>query len=752
MIPDLNRIKMYVCSTSFLLALLFSSIFAFSEEVPYGTGGWNVDVLGNYRAVLQVSEKTEAVWAHIPWRRRDFHPDKKQIIVVDARTGTPVKNVCPQEVTRAYGDVVFEPVSGPGEYYVYYLPYKLAGRTNYPSVQYLEPEQTADVAWLERNRLIPGRRLKENSGLFPRARVLEFQSVDEFSSCYPMEVIATEEEVKEVLSRYPQESFLLFPEDRKYPIRMTDDLPYKWIQSGPQDVFSGAAARGEFYAFQVGVYACREAIKDIDVRFAAMKHAEAQLSIPASSFTCFNLGGVNWNGEEIRKVCPVEQGKVYPLWCGVQVPLDCPPGLYEGEINIVPKDGKWKRIKFQLNVSDEILEDAGDSETWRHSRLRWLNSRIAFDDEVVTPFASLVVRDNEIRCLGRSVTIGQSGLPVRIQSFFAPEVTHLIQEGRDLLSGPIRLVVEDVAQNLLVWKTQRLRFTKNAPGAVTWEIQSQAGPLNLDCQARMEFDGSIEFRVRLSASKALDVRDIRLEIPFLKDVARYMMGLGLKGGLRPSEFKWVWDQKKNQDALWIGDVNAGLQCSWRADNYSRPLNTNFYLSKPLNMPPSWYNEGRGGCTVKEVDSRTVLLTAYSGPRVIRPGEELCFYFNLLLTPFKTIDTRTHWTARFFHAFKSLDEVARTGANTINVHHANDINPYINYPFLRPKEMKDYIDGAHSRGFKVKIYYTIRELSNRAAELFALRSLGNEIFSSGPGGGYSWLQEHLGSDYIAAWFV
>ena len=53
---------------------------------------------------------------------------------------------------------------------------------------------------------------------------------------------------------------------------------------------------------------------------------------------------------------------------------------------------------------------------------------------------------------------------------------------------------------------------------------------------------------------------------------------------------------------------------------------------------------------------------------------------------------------------------------------------------------------------MKIYYTVRELSNRAAELFALRSLGDEILSKGPGGGFSWLQEHLVSDYIAAWFV
>ena len=54
-------------------------------------------------------------------------------------------------------------------------------------------------------------------------------------------------------------------------------------------------------------------------------------------------------------------------------------------------------------------------------------------------------------------------------------------------------------------------------------------------------------------------------------------------------------------------------------------------------------------------------------------------------------------------------------------------------------------------YRGKIYNTIRELSNHAYELFALRSLGYEIFSSGPGNGFNWLQEHIGEDYIAAWF-
>ncbi|MEO7563567.1 MAG: glycoside hydrolase domain-containing protein, partial [Ferruginibacter sp.] len=48
--------------------------------------------------------------------------------------------------------------------------------------------------------------------------------------------------------------------------------------------------------------------------------------------------------------------------------------------------------------------------------------------------------------------------------------------------------------------------------------------------------------------------------------------------------------------------------------------------------------------------------------------------------------------------------------------------------------------------------TVRELSNHAYETFAMRSLGHEIYSAGKGGGFSWLQEHIVDDYIAAWFV
>ncbi len=735
-----------------LFLALLTSLPLFSENIKYGTGSWPADTFGNHRAVVRVSEKTDAVWAHILWRRRDLCPEKKNIIIIDAASGERILNVVLVKVNRESGDIIFQPGTAPGDYYVYYLPYIMSGSRNYPTVNYPEPAPTAEAGWLERHGLKPERLSGQRKNDFPQAELVEIQSSDEFNSFSPMEVIATAEETKNLLARHPEADYLLFPEDRKYPIRMQDDLPLRWVSRGPQDFFEGEASRGEFFAFQVGLFACTTRIDEIDVRFSPMKGASSRMTIPSVSLCCFNTGGVNWDGKEFRKKCPVEKGKVYPLWCGVQVPKEISPGKYEGETTIIPKGMKPGKIKLILNVKDEVLSDGGDSELWRHSRLRWLDSRIAFDDEVFPPFIPLKVKDNTVSCLGRSLTFGQTGFPTSIKSLFSPEVSLTQGKESELLSSPIELIVVDKDNNILTWKGKGAAIKKETPGVISWEAESSAERLSLQCQAQMEFDGFVEFKVRLKALKDIDVGDIRLEVPLRKNAAKYMMGMGFKGGFRPFQFEWKWDQNKNQDSVWVGDVQGGVQFSFRDENYSRPLNTNFYLSKPLNMPPSWHNEGKGGCTIAESDKNTVLLTAYSGRRRIKAGQSLHFHFNLLLTPFKPLDTKSHFRTKFYHAYKPIEEVVKTGANTINIHHANEINPYINYPFLRPKEMKAYIDDAHQRGLKVKIYYTIRELSNRAAEIFALRSLGDEIFSRGPGGGFSWLQEHLSQDYIAAWFV
>jgi hypothetical protein len=736
--------------TGVIFGLTGHALLAFSQDVPRGTGSWDGRTWGNHRAVVRVETEAAAVRVRIPWRRRDTEPEKKAVLVVDAATSSRLRNVFPVAINREFGEIVFEPATVPADYYVYYLPYRLTGSRNYPNARYLEPETTADPAWVNRIGLAGAAPSAEILRKMPGVKVTAIQAVDEFNSFWPMETIATAEETAALLASFPDAPFLLFPEGRGFSIRMADDLPQRWIESGPEGLFEGRAGRGEFYAFQFGLWACRLELEDVTVAFSDLRAGGAV--IPSSAVRCFNTGGINWNGEPFRKTVSVGQGKVQALWCGIQVPADAVPGKYGGTVTVAAKGLPGRPVRLSLEVEPAVIADGGDGEPGRLSRLRWLDSTLAVDDDVVAPFTPLVVKGRTFSCLGRTVVLDETGFPRLIQSRFSPENTRLVEKGRDLLAGPMKFVVEDASGAPLTWKETGLSITSQKPGAVSWAFLDISGPLRLGGRARMEMDGFCEFEVKLSASEAVEVKDVRLEVPFVKEAARYMMGLGFKGGVRPAEFAWAWDQKKNQDALWMGDVNAGLQIGLRAENYSRPLNTNFYLSKPLNLPPSWHNEGRGGVTVREAKGGVVLFAAPSGARTIRPGQDLYFNFTLLITPFKLIDTKAQWATRFLHAYRPLDEAAATGANTLNIHHANAINPYINYPFLRVAEMKAYIDEAHRRGFRVKIYNTIRELSNRAPELFALRSLGSEIFSRGPGGGYSWLQEHLGGDYIAAWFV
>jgi len=72
--------------------------------------------------------------------------------------------------------------------------------------------------------------------------VLEFQARTDFDSFYPMEVVATAQEVKSFLALHAAEPVLVVPEDRRFPIRMRDDLPKRWIDRGRAKLYGRGPA------------------------------------------------------------------------------------------------------------------------------------------------------------------------------------------------------------------------------------------------------------------------------------------------------------------------------------------------------------------------------------------------------------------------------------------------------------------------------------------------------------------------------
>ncbi len=722
--------------------LLAAPIQGQEKPLPslYGTGVWNADSLGNHRVVVSVDQPSDAVLALIQWRRKDFNPENKDLIVIDAKTGKRITNVCRFQINREKGEVVFQPQTVPGDYYIYYLKNISSGSKYYPTVTYPGFEETASAEWKKANRLT-GKKAPE----LPQATVKQFQAINEFHSFYPMEVIATAKEKDNLLKSQPEDPYILFTEDRRYPIRMTTDLPYKWIEDNRHDSFEGTADKGEYYTFQIGLWAARKDVNHLKLTYSALVNSQTGESIPASAFTCFNTGGVDVTESVFEKDCSVPKGKVQALWVGTMVPEQLTAGQYTGTVTVQAAGMKPKQVKVTLNVTDNLIANHGDNEPWRHSRLRWLNSQIGFDDEVIAPYIPLNVQDKTISLLGRKVTLQPNGFPAQITSYFKETLTEIGTEGLDILSRPMELTT---GEN---WENLDFTYTKRKAGALGWHATNQNNQFIMNLDAQIESDGNMEYKVVLIARKDGEINDIALRTELAPNIAQYMMGLGEKGGCCPQNLEWKWGVEKNQDALWTGSVNGGLQLRFYDDKYERPLNTNFYHEKPLHMPVSWCNNGNGGIKLSAAGKNT-LINAYSGKRTVKKGDRLCFYFNVLITPFRTINPDKQWQDRYYHGYDFIDKTHEFGATVVNIHHANAINPFINYPFLRTREMKAYIDGAHAKNMKVKIYNTVRELSNSCTEIFALRSLNGEIFSKGKGGGYSWLQEHYDQDYIAAWFA
>ncbi len=723
-----------------LAGIALHGSLATAQDIEYRTGNnsWNPDSLGNHRFIVRVPEGSKDV-AHvvIPWRRRDMKPEEKRIIVVDAKTGQRVLNVKRGRITRESGELFFEPVSAAGDYYVYYLPYKNEGRSNYPKGVYLKPDTTTSTKWL----------LTIGWGNQPDSKTIAYESVDAFNSFYPMDFIATAKETEAAVKE--QKGFVVFPEDRMFPIRMKYDLPMRWAGKDRQPAFRGSAARGEFYTYQLGIYALQP-LNDVSLRFSDLVSGTGK--IPATRITCINTNGTTYDAKPFTQKVHVPQGEVQALWCGIQIPVETKPGSYSGQVTVKTQEGGSQTVPVTLEVGEQVVKDGGIAEPWKQTRLQWLNSTLAQENKVIAPYTPLVLQGNSISLLGRKLALNRDGFPARIQTFFTPEMTSIGKTTNNVLAKPVQLVVEDSSGKKMDWQYKPLQFVTKTAGTIAWQTSGTTAALQMDVHASIEFDGFMFYTVKLTATKDVSLQDVRLEIPFSPNASKYMMGLGQKGGYRPEHFDWKWDvAKKNQDGSWIGNVNAGLQYALRDEKYVRPLNTNFYLQKPLLLPSSWGNEGKGGIRIEE-GKNEVLVNNYSGTRTMKKGDVLYYNFTLLITPFHPINTDFQWATRFYHSYKPVDTVLAAGATVVNIHHGKDINPWINYPFIEHAKMKRYIDEAHTKGLKVKIYNTVRELSDRAYETFAMRSLGHEIYSTGKGGGFSWLQEHVGDDYIAAWFV
>lgn len=142
--------------------------------------------LGNHRAVLKINQAAEVVTLKMEWRRPDRNPGDKRFLIVNSVTGDTVSNVRKIKVDNESCQIQFGPVSQPGTYYFYYLPYQVQTGSGAYWKGYLPDTVTLDKFWKEQA-------CQEKNCV--EAEVERLESRTRFDSFYPMEVIATRQEI-----------------------------------------------------------------------------------------------------------------------------------------------------------------------------------------------------------------------------------------------------------------------------------------------------------------------------------------------------------------------------------------------------------------------------------------------------------------------------------------------------------------------------------------------------------------------------
>ena len=89
-----------------VILLILTGIICLTAEaqiLPYSTGEWDSDSLGNHRVLVEVEADAEAVKCTIPWRRKDQNVAEKELIIVSAQTGERVTNIHRTDINREFG-------------------------------------------------------------------------------------------------------------------------------------------------------------------------------------------------------------------------------------------------------------------------------------------------------------------------------------------------------------------------------------------------------------------------------------------------------------------------------------------------------------------------------------------------------------------------------------------------------------------------------------------------------------------------
>jgi hypothetical protein len=357
-------------------------------------------------------------------------------------------------------------------------------------------------------------------------------------------------------------------------------------------------------------------------------------------------------------------------------------------------------------------------QTVQPDRPEWFGSPAGVSRTVPPPWSPLrteVTRDGyRVRCWGREYSLAPGTLLAQVLAL-----------GDALLGSPVRFTGRADGRTLQ-WERPALSCLDQAPDQAVFGQEMSCGPLRFQAQTEVEFDGMLRFDCCLTATTAITLQQLTLEVPLRAAAARlfyqwrgkYCCGddrwIGvlprrpLRKGFRP--FVWLGDERRGlawfaeSDQHWFpADPQRAVQIVPEGDAVVLRLNL---VSTPVRLV--------GHPTAPITDRRPVALPA------------LRYTFGLQATPVKPV-ARDAWDYRCFCLQQNtpgtggqlrlpralLDRLEGAGVRTVIVfEHWTDWEAH--YVTRHRRALERIVRDCHARGMQVLLYFGFL-LSERAPE-------------------------------------
>jgi hypothetical protein len=655
--------------------------------------------LGDIRAVVYAKEADKPLRAQIWWRRRDTHPTLKAVIVTSA-DNVPITTAVAHLIEPDCGVVSFTPPAT-GEYYVYYLPYVQTGHYASTHFHWFNCTDKSDVP---ANPCVIDGVLTDHAPSGPpagcetvdadatarvlrlesRASPLPLQQPIGFDAFHPMELTATETELTALRQGAPP--FHVFMEPRENPIRMFSRVSASWGKHGEAHSLSTSATAGEYFTFQIGLWASGAAINDVSLVYGALVagHSGAPI-VPGSNFTCFNLGGIDPHGREFAKNYSVASGNVGSLWVGVQLPADAKAvGTHHTTLTL-RANGKSVLLTLSVDVAlgsnGKVAENAGLGDIYKMGRLSWLDSTLGIDETVTDGFAPVEVTTKKV---GLSVKLGGCRKLVDVDMHgMIDQVTVDNNKTRNgttqttqvpTLASPVKFVLIDAAHRAVPLTVSRpVTISKHTDATVQWTSQLKGADATLSVNGSIDFDSYGEQSVTITAgSTPLVLSDIQLRFSVAPRIAKYIVGMSHGTGTKTVDTEWKWTNTSGDPMVWLGRIEAGIFLKLRGSgpDWEDPDFSKDYPTIPF-IPRSWGGthavSGQFGCNISAGGN----VVAYSGPRTLNAGESITYQFDLAVTPSKVLNMSKHFAERYYQisgdGYHSPTDMKAKGVTVATLH-------------------------------------------------------------------------------------